>query len=74
LLRITHDIEDAHQAGAMRLRGGVCLSDERVNSPFRHNALTGGYAQEGIPTKGFECSPVFTIFHQFSKKRVLNAS
>jgi hypothetical protein len=40
LLRITRDIDDAHRAGALRLRGGVCLSDERVNSPFHHNALT----------------------------------
>ena len=74
LLRITHNSESAHRAGALRVRGGVCLSDERVNSPFRHNALTGCYARERIHNKGFECLPVCTTFHQFSVKPVLSAS
>jgi hypothetical protein len=33
LLRVTHDSEDGHRAGPLRLPGRICLSDERVNSP-----------------------------------------
>jgi hypothetical protein len=74
LLRITHATEDAHRAGALRLRGGVCLSDERGNSPFRHDALAGAYAWKRIHTNGFECSPLCSAFHQYSMKRVPSAS
>jgi len=36
--------------------------------------VTWGYAQKRIHIKGFECSSVFSTFHQFSMKRVLSAS
>ena len=73
-LRITHDSEHTHRADALRLRGGICLSDERVNNPFRHNALTGDYARKRIRTRGSECSLPCITFHQFLMKRVLSAS
>jgi hypothetical protein len=43
--------------------GGTRTHGKRINSPFRHNPLTGGYTREPRRSKGFECSPVFTIFH-----------
>jgi len=49
----------------------VRLPDERLNSPLRHNTLTGGRARDYMRTKGFERSPVRSAFHQFSMKHVL---
>ena len=50
------------------------VHNQRTDSPFQLTSLTCGNVQKRSHTKGFTCSPMINISHQFSVNRVLSAS